>query len=71
MTTLTTAVPCGSAILTEAELNAASGGRAPSDYLDGWSPRVPQMNPFQYAYAYWSVSGVGGTFRDFAWQLRN
>ena len=48
MTTLTTAVPC----LTEAELDAVSGGRAPSDYLDGWMPRVPQMNPLQYAYAY-------------------
>lgn len=67
MTTLTTAVPC----LTEAELDAVSGGRAPNDNLDFWSPRVPQMNPIQYAIAYWSVSGVVGTFKDFAWQLRN
>jgi len=68
MTTLTTAAPRDRAILTDAELDTVSGGGGPSARLD-WP--VSQMNPVQYAVAYWSVSGVVGTFRDFAWQLSN
>jgi hypothetical protein len=59
------------AILTDAELDTVSGGRGPNQNMDMWSPPLSQMNPFQYARAYWSVAGFVGTFRDFAWQLQN
>lgn len=71
MTTRATAVPCDHAILTDAELDTVSGGRAPADNVDFYMPRVPNMNPIQYASAYWSTAGFFGTFKDFAWQLMN
>jgi len=64
MNTLTTTV------LTEAELNAVSGGRGPAQNIDGWDPPVSQMNPVTYAIAYWQVGGLS-TFGDFWYQMTN
>jgi len=64
MTTVT------NAILTDAELDGVTGGRAPDQGRDMWSPSVSQMNCIQYAGAYWSVGGLS-TFGDFWYQLTN